>query len=538
MLLLERTGNAYPDEADPAIRYRLPAALRPAAGPDGTPQVSLTRRPDGGLLHLRLAAQWPPFGPDDRPVLLEDARFRLILRTPASQETGEWRQTPVAGSVLVDRSVPLSRAEAAIARHLGERGEGVVDVEIDAGVRGMTRPYPWLVSVPSAALGPRIAALLGAAPATWDVVEAAFLGLAEDTFTWYPLQAGAMRPPLDAALRAIARGAAATLLTSTSAGWTVASSLPPRIDVNLQVTSTRTERVGLRWSFSDFLTAQPDPAVFLSDVSIPAPLEAATITIVNDVPLAADGVCGIAIDVRTGGPTGMLHHEFLPGQSATAKLRFVRETFEALQLQWGGRCTVMTANGPAVTPLDFRPCDQLIDVDAAALKLVPLRFAASPAVFDLASSIEIAIGARTIVLNAGAPEAWAVGRQPPATVTVTALGSAGERQVLPPMPFGPAGLVVTAAMLGAGEVADVTLRQADDLAQRVAYLAVQPEGRPWRTLSAGAEITVPVRLESRLKKPRVRYRTRHVARRPDGTTAPMVESTLREASGDVIAVSV
>ena len=136
MLLLERTGDAYPDEADPAIRYRLPAALRPAAGPDGTPQVSLTRRPDGGLLHLRLAAQWPPFGPDDRPVLLEDARFRLILRTPASQETGEWRQTPVAGSVLVDRSVPLSRAEAAIARHLGERGEGVVDVEIDAGVRG------------------------------------------------------------------------------------------------------------------------------------------------------------------------------------------------------------------------------------------------------------------------------------------------------------------------------------------------------------------------------------------------------------------
>jgi len=42
------------------------------------------------------------------------------------------------------------------------------------------------------------------------------------------------------------------------------------------------------------------------------------------------------------------------------------------------------------------------------------------------------------------------------------------------MPLGPADLVVTPAMLGAGEVTDVTLRQADDLAQRAAYVPCSP----------------------------------------------------------------
>ena len=393
------------------------------------------------------------------------------------------------------------------------------------------------MSAPSAALAPRIAALLGSAPASWDAVEAAFLGLGEDTFTWYPLVPGAMRPPLDQALVSIAHGASAVLLTQTAAGWTVAAAPPPRIDVNLQVTGTADDHVGYRWSFSDFLAAQPDPHRHVVDISVPAPFTASEVNIVNDVPLAADGVRSIAVDVKTGGPSGLVRHEFLPGESSAARLRFVRETADDLHLEWGGTCTVMTAHGPAVTPIDFRAADQLIEIDPAALRMVVLRFAAALAVFDLAASIEIAIGARTIVLSRSAPEAWAVGRQAPATVTVTAILPSGERAALGARPLGPLGLVLDAAALGAGDVVKVSLRPAAAAAQRIAYLAVQAEGGPWRTLDAGAEIDLPVRLESRLKPPRLRYRTRHVARRDDGTTAVMAESGWVDASGDVVTVS-
>ena len=40
------------------------------------------------------------------------------------------------------------------------------------------------------------------------------------------------------------------------------------------------------------------------DVSVPAPLEAAELVIVNDLPLSAQGVSHIEVEVRTGGPTG------------------------------------------------------------------------------------------------------------------------------------------------------------------------------------------------------------------------------------------
>jgi len=408
---------------------------------------------------------------------------------------------------------------------------------VELTVRGITPGFPWLVSTPSTALRPRIAALLGAAPATWDVVEAAFLGLGEDTFTWYPLSPGAMRPPLDQALLAIARGAAAVLLGATPAGWVLADAPPARIDINLQVTGTADDRIGYRWSFSDFLATQPDAHRHLVEVSVPAPFTASEVSIVNDVPLAADGVRSIAVEVRTGGPSGLVRHEFLPGESSAARIRFVRETTDAVNLAWGGRCTVMTANGPAVTQIDFRASDQLIEVNPAALRIVVLRFAATPSAFDFAASIEIAIGARTVVLNRAAPETWAVGRQAPASVNVTAVLASGERHALGARPLGPLGLTIDAAALGAGEVVQVVLRPAAGIAQRAAYVAVQPEGGPWRTLDPDGEIAVPVRLETRLKPARLRYRTRYVARRDDGTTAVMAESGWVDASGETVTVS-
>jgi len=161
MLVLARAGDAYPDDSDAAVRYRLPTGLQPVVAPNGTPQAVLTRSEDGGLLQLRLAAVWPELGPGERPVPFVGGRFRLLLKTPTAQETGDWHATPVAGGVVVDRGISLTPAETAIARRLGKDTQDLVDVEVELDVRGFAPTFPWLASVDTEMLKARIAALLG-----------------------------------------------------------------------------------------------------------------------------------------------------------------------------------------------------------------------------------------------------------------------------------------------------------------------------------------------------------------------------------------
>jgi hypothetical protein len=538
MLVLARVGDSYPDDRDPGVRYRAPAGLRPLPDTDGTPQAVLSRSADGGLLHLRLGAVWPELATGERPVPFDSARFRLLLQTPTARETGEWRPTTIAGDVLVERSVSLSAAEAAIARHLGGRTGDLVDVEVEGTLRGLAPAFPWLVSAPAETVRARIAALLGTAPATWEAVEAAFLGLSEDTFVWYPLEPGALRPPRDEALRAIARHAAPLLLTSSESLWTVAPTATDRLDLSLRVARVQTQVVGMRWSFSEFLAAQPDPGRHLIDISVPAPFAAADLSVANDLPLSPSGIRSIAFEARTGGPTGIVRHEFLPGQPGAARLRFVRETFEDLQIEWRARLTAVTAAGPHVEQTEYRRSGQLIDLNASTLRMTALRFFAEPDVFSHAQSIEVVIGTRTLTLTAAAPEGWAVGRQAPPAVAVTAVAASGERHSLGSMTVGPTGLTITSAALGVGETADVVIRPPDDVAAKVAYLAVQIEGHPWRTLDPGSELRLPVRRENRLQAPRVRYRTRQVTRGPDNTTAVMADSPWQDATGNAVALRV
>ncbi len=537
MLVLARAGDAYPDDSDAAVRYRLPTGLQPVVAPNGTPQAVLTRSEDGGLLQLRLVALWPELAPGERPVQFVGGRFRLLLKTPTAQETGDWHATPVAGGVVVDRGISLTPAETAIARRLGQNTQDLVDVEVELDVRGFAPTFPWLASVDTEMLKARIAALLGPSPATWDAVEAAFLGLTEDTFTWRPLEPAAIRPPRDAALSAIAHHAVPSFFTPGSKGWTIASDVPARLDLSLAVPVVQTRSVGMRWSFSEFLAQQSDPGRHLVDVSIPAPFAAAELCIVNDVPLAAGGVRSIVVEVRTGGPSGAVSHEFRPGEPAAARLSFVRETADELNVQWRARSTVITGGGPAVLPpTDFRKSGLLIEVTQAALGFKPIRLSAAPEVFDIAASLELTVGSRTLTLSRAAPEAWTVGREPPATAAVTAQLVSGEHASVGALPLDARGLTIDAATLGRGEIVPVVLRPPADLATRAAYLAVQAEGHGWRTLDAGAEFTLPVRRDSRLRPQKMRYRTRHVLRSAAGATDVIRESDWRDAAGDTIAV--
>lgn len=536
MLVLSRTGDSYLDDANPAVRYRLPSGILPLQGPDGAPQVALSRSRDGGLLHLRLRAAWPALAATERRVSFVDGRFRLLLQTPIARETGQWRPTPVVGDAVVERSVSLTPVEAAIAGHLGQRTDDLVDVEVELRVQGLAPAFPWLASAALDTLRPRIAALLHASPAAWPDVEAAFLGLTEDTFTWYPLKPGAMRPPLDQALRAIAHHTAPILMTSSADGWVLTDTGPPRVDVSLNVPGIQSETIGLRWSFSQFLASQADPRRHLVDLSNPGPFAASVISVVNDLPLAPEGIRSISVEVRTGGPSGLLHHEFLPGEPASARLTFVSETFDASNVQWRARYTVMTGNGPVVDGTDFRLVGQTIEINSDTLSLSALRFAVEPEIFDYVAALEVNVGTRTLILTRAAPQSWAVGRRPPATVSVIAVLGAGERFPLGAFSVGRLGVTLDLRALGIGETTTITVSSPADLDRRAAYLAVQVEGWPWRTLDRGGRMAVPSKRNGRWQPPRLKYRTRHVALDANGATSVIAESAWREASGDAITV--
>jgi hypothetical protein len=537
MLVLANTGDAYVDDADSVRRYRLPTGLAPLPGPDGTPQIALSRSPDGGLLSLRLGAVWPTLMANDRRVPFASGRFRLVLQTPAARETGQWWPTPVVGDAVVERSVSLSPIEAAIAAHLGQQTDDLVDVDIELSIRGLAPAFPWLVSASAETLRPRLAALLPQQPAAWEDVEAAFLGLTEDTFTWYPLRPDAMRPPLDEALTAVAHHAAPVLMTSSANGWTLNATGPARLDLSLDVPLVQSSTIGFRWSFSEFLATQPDPHRHLVDLAGDGPFAASVVSVMNDLPLAVDGIRSLSVDVRTGGPSGMLHHDFLPGEPGAVRLTFVSETFDASSVEWRVRYTVMTSNGPIVDGTDFRPAGQAIELNASTVGLSALRFTAEADVFDHVASLEIVIGTRTIVLSRTTPDAWAVGRQPPTTASVTAIVGSNERHPLGALSITPLGLTVDVAMLGVGDMAAVALCPPADLSQRAAYLAVQVEGHPWRTLDPDGQITVTARRQAKWQPPPVKYRTRHVVL-ANGTTGLMVDSPWHDAVGDAITVEV
>ena len=535
MLVLVEGGDSYPDNSDAGVHYRLPSGLAPVTAEGGAPEVTLSRGQGAGLLQLRLAPVWPALGAGERRVNFAQGRFRLLMTTPSSTEHGEWRSTPIGGETVVDRAVSLNAVEAAMARRLGEGGGEVVEVEVELEFNGFAPVFDWQVQCDGELVGRALAALLGSSPVAWDNVEAAFLGLGRELFEWHPLEPAALPPPTDAALRAIAHHAKPFLLEAADGGWRVCAPASPRLALSLAVPYMSSKTFGMRWSFSGFLAAQPDPQRHLIDIAIPAPLEAATMLVVNDVPLAVGGMERIDVEVRTGGPSGRVNCAFLPGQPGAARLSFVRETFEDLDLSWRARVTVATARGPAVVETPSAKTGLMLELNAGNVGLTPLHFQVAPEVFAHAASIEIVVGARTLALTAAKPDSWVVGRTPPATCPVTAVSSSGQRTPLGEFPVA-GGMTIDAASLGVGELASIVFRAPADLASRAAYLALQVENGPWRSLEAGAEMDWPVRRPSRIEPLVLRYRTRHVPRLATGATGPIAESGWKTAEGASVEV--
>jgi len=539
MLLFGSDDEGFADDSDPELRYRLPTGLHALPDAHGLPQAVLARTPEGGMLQLRLGATWPTLGDHERRALLSDGRFRLRWHTPAASPSSSWHAALIRGEALVDRALSLSPAETAIARLLVPDGQELLDVELELSFEGRHPTYPWVARVDGPALQSRVLALLGSdEPTTWADVEDAFAGLTMDTFEWFPLEPRVLPPPTDDALRALARHAAPLVLTRSSDRYVASPEPPATLDLSLAVARAGTRRFGLRWSFSEFLAAQPDPEKHLIELHSPEPFEAAIVQLVNDVPLSHAGIRSIEVEIKTGGRSGRLSHTFEVGEPSAARLTAIRGGYEPLALEWRTHTIVVIGGRPTQVATDFRPGGQSIRVDTGVLGLVPLRMAAEPIVFEYVDAVEITLGRRTLRLTATAPEAWAVGRRPPSSAPVEVVLSGDIRASLGELPIGPRGLSIGVAELGVGEAATVVVRPPADLDTRAAYLALQIEDGPWRTLESGQELRWSVLRPTRLHTPQLRYRSRHVPRLADGSTTPIVESAWREAEGEVVEVEV
>lgn len=541
----------FADDADPVLRWRLPSALEPLKGADGVPQVMLALGPDGGVLQLRLGVVWALDGdPARRPAPIESARCRLCLAGP-SPEAGAWRPAIGGNDTTLTRALSLGPVEAAIARRLLSNGDSgaaaaeAVLLEFECLVAGRTRALPWLVRVPSAPLRERLAAALGDVPATRQTIEAAFLSLDPGLFEWLPQAVDALPPPRDEALTALAAQAVGLLFVptgDTAPGAETSFSLAPAgaasVAFDLRVPRAIRLTHRLRWSMSDFLAGVADRARHLVSLSAPAPFEAATLTLANDLPLAAQGLQQLDVEVRSGGPSGLLAHRFGLGEPSVARLPYVRAGADAGPLQWRVRYTVASGAAPVVGQTDFVAVPgTLVALDAQSVGLRVLRFGGAGELFSHLQAIEIPLGSRTLRLTGPEPTNWAVGRTPPASVTPVAVLASGERRPLEAAPLGADGLWLDGSAIGLGESAELRIEAPPDLAARAAYLAVQVEGQAWRTLDAGAAIRLRVRRTSRLQAPTLRYRTRHVPRGADGATRPIAESDWRAASGEALVAS-
>ena len=537
MLTLRRDAEGFLDDTDPSLRWVVPDGLEPIVDAAGVPQVFVVRGPEAGVLTLRLRPRWPGLDARHRQATIASSRVRLVGLAAGVRSDGVWHDGGIDAEHLLGRALALDAIELAMIRRLAASGGDTLEVELEMAFEGLLPRHPWLVRIDGAGLRARLVGLLGDTTFDRSAWNDAWAGLGDDALVWWPLSADAIPVPRDEARVALAQHCLPLATTGGAQALRLRDDFPERLALDLSVATAGRTQVALRWSLSSFLAQVADPTVHLVEATIPDPFQAAAMHVSCDVPLAEAGVRSIDVEVTTGGPSGRLRHVFVVGAPTAVRLPFVRESAAALEPRWLARATVVTAAGPTVVETTPRATGLVLDLDAAALGIVPLRFVADPIVFNRVAAIEIEIGARRLQLTATAAEAWAVGRTPPPSVAVTAIAADGRRHGLGNLALARDGLRIGAATLGIGDDVTVVLTPPAQLEDRAAYLAVQVEGGPWQTLERGDRITWALRREDALTPPRLRYRTRDVPRDADGRSRPMRESAWIEAVGETITVA-
>lgn len=534
MLVLTSGPDGFVDDQDPALRYRLPTGLAPVEDHQGRASVALTTDTDGGILALRLAARWPTLAEHERHVPLAGGRVRVVVRGTTGAGAG-WADVHPHGGLLVDRHLSLGAVDADLLRDALLDGAAAVDVEVRLDIRGRTPSWPWLVRAHGPSLAQALGALVGSAPATWPDIVDAFHALGADGLTWTPTEPGPIPPPtgpdLALALAAAARG---TLLDRDDSGWVLRPEPPTQLDLSLSVPTVTTRAVPLSWSFSEFLATVADPDQHVRDTTVVQPLSATDLSVINEVPLAPDGIRRIDLDVETGGPSGTVSCSFTPDGPDAQRLRFVRITAAEMHLRWRARTTVDVSGRPVVLQAAPRPTGLLLRLRSEDLGLQAVRLYAEPAVFEAVAAVAVTIGTRTVRLDADRSMAWVVGRSAPPTASVVVIDPDGREYDYGAVPVVQGTAAITAALLELRSRGPVVLEPADW--SGLAYLAVQVEPGGWSTVPPDGTLVHQVTRSHRQADPRVRFRTRHVPVSADGATSPMVESPWQDGAGSRLAV--
>ncbi len=534
MLVLVDDDGGFPDDEDPTRRYRAPTGLVPVVPPGRPPDVALVTDPDGGVLTLRLMAAWPALAAHERRVPLADGRVRVVTRGLGVDGVGAWGPAHLGSGLLVDRRLSLTPADAHVLRNSLRAGASAVDVEVEVGIRGRTPSLPWVVRASGPGMADALRALVLDAAVTWSRLVDAFAALGGDMLTLHPLEAGAITPPADTTFAMIlAASARDTLVSRTDQGWIIRSDPPPEVDLSLAVPTLAVRTSRLQWSFSTFLVSADDPTAHVTDVISSQPLHATDLHVINEAPLAPDGIRRIDLDVTTRGPTGNLSCHFAPGEPDAARLRFVGVAGRDDGLTWRTRTTVDVDGRPVVLQGDPRPTGLLLRITPKSLGLDPVLVSVEESVLATVASVRVTLGTRTLLLDATRHGAWVIGRKSPATANIVLVDTDGTSHDLGEVPVLDGSVTVTATLAGIGIPATVRLAPADW--GGVAYLAIQVEGAGWRTVEAGGGLSWQVRRRHRAAPPSVRYRTRHVPR-VDGVTLPMLASDWRDAVGPDVTV--
>lgn len=506
--------GAFPDSLDPARAWRLPSGLTLSTDATG-PALHLLRFPGGGILRLRLEPELPQLAAGERGVDFVKGRFRLVLTSPNGDRFGAWRGIWPGTREVVDVCLGLDAAEAAIAAAIGRAGAELVLAEVELEYRGLVEPLPWLARVRPDRLRSALGGL--AFPAPGAALEAAILGLDVGLFEWFPLVAGAPPLPTDAAMRELAARLLGPLFEEAGDGWRWRD-VSETLDVSLRTPRERLEAYVIRWSFSAFHAGLADASAHFAEVPALVPFQTVVLHVVNTLPVADDAVIALTVDVDSGGPDGLVSCSFSPGQSA-ARLRFVQRT--GAPARWRFVALVAGRAGAARVEGPWAPVDRLLlELTPALTGIHPLRVEVDPTVFEHADSLEVAAGARSLVLDRGTPGRWAMFRERPAEVGVVAVRG-GAR-----LPVGAVAVVGGSARIGpehigVGAEVSIEVRRKED--PDLVYLAVAEEEGPWHTLDPGDVLRWRRVRPSAFDPLRSFFRVRRVCRGPDGVTQPMIE---------------
>jgi hypothetical protein len=422
MLVFSNQSNTeFIDHLDSKIRYCLPNQLKLTQTSTGEPDFFLLRykdQPDlGGVLKFRLQFSYPN---QNTPVSFEAGEFRLRIRSPIDDETGQaetWHPI-VSSDRTLTSSTHLSPSEVQILRFLLENSDNVVEVETRLHYRGLVLGIPWFVTAQTQALRTHLAALLGESPVDINQIIVAFLSLPAQIVTWRSIEPDAIEPEREIILTELAWRSLANLfqqdpitkkyqllpsIHAVELSWDL---IPPRQEIHTHI---------LSWSISAFLEQITDPQQRKKLFPIIDQVEffgTLPIHIINFLPIDPRYLREVRVSLRFLGSNGVpeYHDLVFDGQKSVEQMTAIFPALMPFQIDYRLSAILAPPNGVGwlrTIKRDYiKATEPTIEINQKAAGIDFFRIEVEPATFEKASAIEISVAASTLILTKEQSSAW------------------------------------------------------------------------------------------------------------------------------------